>query len=760
MTEQNRIRWIATTCAAIALAAALVWLAMAGVDTGRTVLVAPGTWSNPVDFLVAPPTGTLPAVYPQPAAPLWRNWAGGAELRKGEGWTGAFMPSQIVGIPVHGNLNQISGNRALIECTTDGRRRAIAHLEVFANWSFVLVDAQAFCPGPVRVGAVSEGRELLGIGTPVSVSNGEAFALRYLFPAGGAMLALVIVGAVWIAASIGWVGLGVSGPAVASFGLLSTGLAALATFWAFSISPVAGRAAVAAVLLSAALTMLRAAGSPARPFHDVSAQLAGPFAAWSVFGLAILALGGAIDNGGGAFAANTAFFPVTWSTDNQLPVELADALAAGIHPSKITFGHWLASDRPPLLSGYLLLVHGLVALLTPSALRYASAIGTQASGVVLMALWAPAAWIGLRLARVRDDAIIPLLIVIGISGFCIFNGLYTWPKLLAAAFGLLMILALARLSSRTGEVGDSPVVLLSIAALGGALALLSHGGALFGVVAALLVCARPIFRQGPRPMLLAALAGIAVLTPWLIWQAWFQPNGTALLRFLLVGSFGFDRRETSVLAEAVNTYASLGWSKFLLMKWDAIRTVFGAPTHYCNNVQKVGSLWTSAPLDTTRVNEFYYLAFMTGLPVLAGTIASMHRSGATERSLCPVLGTLAAIGAVSVLIWIPVTWDCHIVHHFSYQSCLAIMIAGWGAALARGGGERWLALASVVSALAAWVASPLAQAITIRWGWFIVFLLALALPLTILGSWILRYDGSRQSTDRRGPLGGTARYEQ
>jgi hypothetical protein len=483
----------------------------------------------------------------------------------------------------------------------------------------------------------------------------------------------------------------------------------------------------------------------------IARYLARPFAGWVLFAVGVVALGASLDNGGGPFAANFAFFPVTWSTDNQLPVTLADSLMTGVPASQIKFGSWLASDRPPLLSGYLLLILGLIQPLIPSAVRYAAGIAEHASGAATLALWLPSAWIGLRLTRMRDDIIIPVLVTTSLCGFCIFNGLYIWPKLLSAAFGVLMILVLARLSSREqSDPADSPLVLLVIAATSGALALLSHGGAFFGVAAALIVCAPVILRQNLSALVVSSLIGIATLVPWLIWQAHFQPNGNALLRFLLVGDFGFDRRETSVLGEAWRTYSSLGLLTILKAKWEAIRVMFGVPTTFCNRIEQLGSSWGEAPLATVRVNEFYYLFFVLWLPILAGSIAWL-RHAARNTGQTAAMALLAMVGALSVVIWILTSWTCHIVHHFAYQSTLAMIVAGWGLTFIHRGPERLLALVSIALAASAWIVSPLFQAITVRWGWLIVLSATLLVAVVALVRCLFSRDKSCEGAERSMP---------
>ena len=123
----------------------------------------------------------------------------------------------------------------------------------------------------------------------------------------------------------------------------ATGIVAMAMFWGFSLSPPIGIGTLAAVMLTATVVIV---GSAFKRDARLLQSLAPPLTAWLIFGLLILSIGAAIDNGGGHTAANTAFYPVTWSTDNHLPVTLAQVLARGVPLSEFNFGSWLVSDRP------------------------------------------------------------------------------------------------------------------------------------------------------------------------------------------------------------------------------------------------------------------------------------------------------------------------------------------------------------------------------------------------------------------------------
>jgi len=702
----------------------LIWISAPRHD--NRLLVRATEWSQSSFDNNHPATADLPALYARsPDFRIWHNWPPATPVRpflRDAAWTEPFMPTAIIGVPVGGYVQPNSGNRALIECMTDHRQRPLARLELFNRLSLVLVDVAGFCAGPIRVGAVSEGRGLVMIGTPIEISAAQAVALRYLIPLFGALLAAVAIGLVWVAGSVAAAHLFEDPRHVATFGLLTTGVVALAMFWVFSISAAGGIGMLSGVAAAAVAAIAHAVRYRGADLARTLQSLAAPSTAWLIFGFAILSLGAAIDNGGGYTAANAAFFPVTWSTDNQISAWIARAFAQGV-PVTVNLQPWLISDRTPLLSGYFLLIENLLLSSLPDSLRFSASIAEQSAGIMVVTLWVPAAWLGLRLAGLREAFIVLLICLAAFTGFAIFNSLYIWPKLAAGGFGLLMILSLAALDDRL----QPPVILLTVAAVSGALAILAYGGVVFGVLAALIVFLPAIWRQGLRPMLISGALGAGLLASWLIWQNLFQPGGNALVRFAFIGDFGFERRNVSVFADTLAAYGRLTLPAFLQMKGDALLTLIGLKPSAC-------TAWTNLTSDVSalgvlRFHEFSDLYVMAP-PAVAAISCSLFKTDRHVRRAA-ALPLLLMVSATTLVIWFLVTWSCHVVHHFSHQAIFAAVIGCWGIALAS---NRVLALLFAVTSaaltFAAWIVDPLSQALAIRWPWLLAFAVLLALGVS------------------------------
>jgi len=711
-------------------------------------LLVKGTdWSETSLLNNQPATADLPDVYAHARdVRLWRNWtSSNPSFLSGEVWTAPFVPTPILGIPVGGDSSQGSGNRIVMECTADGRQRPVSRLELFAEMTLVLTDTSGFCTGPVRLGAIAAGQRLLAMGSPLAVSASQAIAIRYLVPLFGALLAAVALGLLWTAASL-IAAFSMDGDEAHCVGLTATGAVALGLFWAFSLSRQTGYGALSGLALAASLVILHASFYRASAVKQVSRSLAAPGLAWLIFGLIAVSLWAAIDNGGGRTAANTAFDPVIWSSDNLLPVAVARALAGGMAPYKLDLGSWQVSDRPPLLSGYLLLILNVLSHLLAKSARLSAAVGGQAAGIMFVSLWVPAAWLGLRLVKIREKDIALLLLVASATGFCIFNSIYIWPKLLAGGYGLMMILSLTALADRP----DSRTILLCIAAASGALSLLAHGGAVFGAAAALIVYMPTILRQGLRPMLVSAALGIALLAAWFLWQNVYQPHGNALARFALTGDFGFHRRDVPVLTDVAAAYGRLTLAGFLEMKGNALLTLFGLHRTQCSPPGQ--PTFAEAGLGALRYREFFYLAYATGIAVLAASCCAPFGSRKDARASAPLL-MLLLVSVVTILLWLAVMWDCHIVHHFSPQIVLAILIGCWSIAFAS---QRALATlfaaASCMLTFIIWIVDPLYHALTVRWPWVLfAALLTFAAALSwrsAFGLWrTRRFDMSTMQTE-------------
>ena len=112
-------------------------------------------------------------------------------------------------------------------------------------------------------------------------------------------------------------------------------------------APEVGAVVAPSVLGLAVAAALQRAGCLRRAL--VADGFARPYIAMFTISLAYVLLLGAADTGLGAWAATYRFLPASWSSDNQVPQVVAEAVAAGASLDGL-LGPWLVSDRPPLLT--------------------------------------------------------------------------------------------------------------------------------------------------------------------------------------------------------------------------------------------------------------------------------------------------------------------------------------------------------------------------------------------------------------------------
>lgn len=280
-------------------------------------------------------------------------------------------------------------------------------------------------------------------------------------------------------------------------------------------------------------------------------------------------------------------FEANLPVDNEIPQIFAERLLQGQSPKNL-IGDWLSSDRPPLQTGFILL---LAPLRLIPGINFDSI--AQAAGMLMQLLWVPAAYGLLRVLGLRSRNAALCLLPLLPSAFLIVNSTYVWPKLAGAGLLLSGWLFLKKSESRFG-----PREALIVGLFFG-LSYLSHGGGAFTLLALapLLLLFRP--RLGLRSILAMALGFFCLSLPWAAYQNLYEPPGNRLLKWHLGGSIPPDNRGTGeVLKEA---YASAPLSKHLEVKWHNFKSTFSG--HY----EELLNFSTSN--IQTRIPEDFFFSF-------------------------------------------------------------------------------------------------------------------------------------------------------
>jgi len=377
--------------------------------------------------------------------------------------------------------------------------------------------------------------------------------------------------------------------------------------------------------------------------------------------------------------------------DNQIPEMFVERIFRR-EPLRPFAADWLTSDRPPLQTGYLLVSRAWV---TQPGGRIAAAITCQFA--VYAGLWALLAALGVP----RQPARLCLLACVT-SGFFLLNTLYTWPKLLPAGF----LLGAAALLFRIGRENRRATG-VEIFALGGcaALAMLGHGGSIFGLLALGGVHAlRGGWRDYP---LIAGSATLALLlfAPWLAYQHWADPPGDRLLKFHLAGRIPVDPRGAlTVIAEAYRQTPGLEIAR---NKWSNVRVLAGDCTYIFPSLGRTvmeiftgdvrGAWWRFS--NAMQNGEFFHLVqslgfLLTGLPFLWV---------ARRQPLAAAGGWCATVALVSIGVWCALMFgpESTVVHQGTYLTGALLHVAAVLGLLASG--RPRLILAVFVLHLSLWL---------------------------------------------------------
>ncbi len=645
-----------------------------------------------------------------PELATWRSWNPTDGSVPGDAHSLPFPTPRFMAVPYQGFAGDADIQLDL-ECIASRARLSIANARTNTQWAEVLVHPpDGWCVGDSRLIAHSGSRQhYLAFGTPFEVSLLAWLKTRFpgllviYLVVFAAVAGLCVVSAAWLRR------LWPSGDEMV-LGMIGLGLLGYAMFFAFYLLRGAGLLACVLALIASGVGLYKLWNSRDRlhPAASVAVAWRLPTLAWLLVSLSYALLLFSVDNGAGPWLANARFVPVRWSTDNQLPSLVGEYLAR-LNLADLDLNPWLISDRTPLSYGLHAWLRAPTLLLTRGndGPHIAPFVHTLI-GIVLNTAWVPVLVHMLRRIGLTVRITALALSVTTLLPFCIFNSVYIWPKLLGASFGLLAIwlLLIERTKPETETEQRSRWIQ---AALLSAMALLSHGGTVFGILAMLALA----FTYSPRPrlstLLASGLAGVSLLVPWMLWQRVVQPNGNALLKSVFGGTYGFDERTVGVLETIQRSYAQITVGDWLGMKLDALRTLLWAPTQTtCGMGEMVAG---AHGVDAWRIGDFLSLApsikfLWLGLAVLAWP-ALRHGRSVRPASL------LLAVGLLGVAIDTLGAWDCQIIHTQSYQAVLAIIV-GLLLLLLQSGPRRFglsVVMLSMIYGAIVWVYDPLVDAL-------------------------------------------------
>jgi hypothetical protein len=252
------------------------------------------------------------------------------------------------------------------------------------------------------------------------------------------------------------------------------------------------------------------------------------------------------------------------------------------------------------------------------------------------------------------------LFVLIFSGFCLFNTLYVWPKLLAAALGLMSLSFLVQWTKTEAKQW----AVFSGASFG--LALLAHPGVVFALpchLAVLLAGSKRSPASYSRAAAWVFVPLVALLLPWQLYQKFYDPPGNRLLKWHLAGVVPVDER--GLLQTLCDSYSSLNLGSWLAGRWESVQTILG---------------FTGFDPASARSAEAQYLVRTPGVAIIAVLVAMFYlfRRITTGKTLPGArmmsylsLGVLASVALWVVLMFLPRTT---VVSQGSYLMVLVLFV--------------------------------------------------------------------------------------
>src|SRR6185369_15640849 len=260
------------------------------------------------------------------------------------------------------------------------------------------------------------------------------------------------------------------------------------------------------------------------------------------------------------------FFEMPRPGDHLLPYTYAFKVLGG-GPDRFSMsGGWHFTDRPPLETSFLLMFRPLAKLVDLSVLY-------QAVGTMLQVSCLAATWYLCRALRLRAGETRLVLLTLAGSGFIYYNSVYLWPKLLAAAYviGALVPLAVALTERRKLTPGET-----GVAAAGCALALLSHGGVAFSILALAILAAVFAARLFTlRGALTGVAVAVALYLPWQAYTTFVDPNAGKLLKMHLTNGDPDSPESFGTLLK--KAYTSITFDQWLSSRASNLTVLAGAP---------------------------------------------------------------------------------------------------------------------------------------------------------------------------------------
>lgn len=439
---------------------------------------------------------------------------------------------------------------------------------------------------------------------------------------------------------------------VIALGLLlaGSGAAAMAAFWAWFASPGFGR--LFDVALGGASVVVIGVFGRRGDLRDVGLSV--PMLLGLATGLAFTGLA-FIQGDGIAYGGLLAVAKTYWYTaDNGLPLILAQKVAAHANMAGYMTDHWLASDRPPLQSGYALAQWPLWSSAGKEA-------GYQLLSTGLSASWLPALWVVLRSRGFGQWRVLVVVLATTLTGFVLVSDVYVWPKMLAGTFALGAVAIVVSLDG-TDRRPLGWVLAVTLAAL----SMLAHGGTIFALIALVPFALWRQTRIPLRALAASVVPAAACYVPWMLFQRFVDPPANRLLKWQIAGVIVPDSR--GFAKTLVMQYQALSLQHLLANKWTNVAALVANP--FVWHVLNPEYAWRSGFLGLARLAELNDLLPAAGLLLLGVAALAFKPSRRALAQAAP----LAVVCGIAIAVWVILLWGSASISTINHQGAYAVIV--------------------------------------------------------------------------------------
>jgi hypothetical protein len=447
--------------------------------------------------------------------------------------------------------------------------------------------------------------------------------------------------------------------------LVGSGIAGYLAFWAYLISPLSGKSVAVGILLLSLVPLFYA--------KPVEKQLLRALFTCVALMILVTTFYSAIgfvyprSDDPGVQARRRFVWPLP--EDNILPNMLVDDLYSGKPYRPFLYIDWKSSDRPPLQTA-------IVLLQRPMWPESQSAFDYQILGTFLQSMWIASLWL---LVQTFSASKRIFSVVCGFSifsGFFVLHTFYIWPKLLAAAY---FVIALVAIRFPEGEISRCNRIETMLGGAAIALAMLSHGGIAFSVIGLAIV----LLASGKLPGIRPAWWGIAILLllilPWSAYQKFYDPPGDRLLKWHLAGVI--DRDSRSFGEAFIDAYTKAPFSQIVANKIANVRTLFAvSPWEDLRQARMNGASQWEGLLQCYKVGTFFFFFQMLGvlnLGFLAFLFSRAFSAELKHSALISAIQRLFVLAFVSLAVWCLLIYipGSNVIHAGSYGTVLLLFAA-------------------------------------------------------------------------------------